>query len=110
METNIITRTESEVQFSVILNEEYLKPIKTEVLDRLRGRVKAAGFRPGKAPDAIVERELGADTVQGEVIDHALQHAYPDAVKQHALQIVSSPKVALEKFVPYTELQFKVTA
>jgi len=110
METKILTRTDSEVQFNVALDEAYLKPIKTEVLNHLRPRVKASGFRPGKAPDVIVERELGSDTVQGEVIDHAIQHSYPDAIKQHAVQIVSGPKVSLEKFVPYTTLEYKVTA
>jgi trigger factor len=110
METKIITRTESEVVFTVSLTEAELSKIKTEVFNHLRGRVKASGFRPGKAPDMIVERELGSSSVQSEVIDHALQHTYPDAVKEHKLQIVSNPKIALEKFVPYTELEYKVTA
>jgi trigger factor len=110
METKIITRTDEEVTFSVTVNEAELQAIKKEVFDHLRGNVKASGFRPGKAPDMIVERELGPSAVQSEVIDHALQHSYPDAVKELKLQIVSSPKIALEKFVPYTELEYKVTA
>ncbi len=110
METNILTRTDAEIEFTVALDEGSLNHIKTEVFNELRGRVKAAGFRPGKAPDVIVERELGADTVQREFIDHAIQHAYPGAVKELKLQIVSSPKVSLEKFVPYTTLVYKVKA
>ncbi|HVQ44678.1 MAG TPA: trigger factor [Candidatus Saccharimonadia bacterium] len=109
METKLITRTDTEIQFTVVLDEAYLKPIKAEMFDHLRGRVKAAGFRPGKAPDMIVERELGSGTVHSEIIDHAIQHSYPDAIKEHAVQTVSGPKVSLEKFVPYTELVYKVT-
>jgi trigger factor len=110
METKIITRTDEEVTFSVTLSEAELTAIKKEVFDHLRGNVKAAGFRPGKAPDMIVERELGASAVQSEVIDHALQHSYPDAVKELNLQIVSNPNISLDKFVPYTTLEYTVKA
>ena len=110
METNIITRTDDEVQFTITLDEAQLKVIKAEIFNQLRGRVKASGFRPGKAPDMIVEREMGSDTVQREVMDHAIQHTYSDAVKELKLQIVSNPKISLEKFVPYTLLEYKVTA
>ncbi len=110
METKITSTTETEVEFIVTLDENELKHIKAEVFDHLRGRVKAAGFRPGKAPDMIVERELGSPAVQNDVIDHAIQHTYAEAVKKLEVQIVSSPKVSLEKFVPYTELEYKVVA
>lgn len=109
METKIISQTDTEVIFTVALGQAEMAPIKAEVFDRMRTRVKAAGFRPGKAPDMIVERELGSATVQSEFIDHAIQHAYPDAIKQLGLAVVASPNVGLEKFVPYTELEYKVT-
>jgi trigger factor len=109
METKITSQTDTEAVFTVTLNEAELQHIKKEVFDELRNRVKAAGFRPGKAPDPIVERELGSATVQSEVIDHALQHSYAQAVRQHQLSAIGSPQVSLDKFVPYTELEYKVT-
>jgi trigger factor len=110
METKITSRTETEVQFTVTLGETELAHIKKEVFDHLRLRVKAAGFRPGHAPDMIVERELGSPAVQNDVIDHAIQHTYPDAIKELDVQIVSAPNVSLDTFVPYTELAYKVVA
>ncbi len=109
METNITSRTDAEVQFTVTLSEAELSHIKAEVFNNLRLRVKAAGFRPGKAPDMIVERELGSNAVQGEFVEHALQHSYADAIRKHSLPVVSSPQISIERFVPYTELQYKVT-
>jgi trigger factor len=108
MEITIITRTDNQAEFTVAVTEAELKSIKAEVYDHLRPRVKAAGFRPGKAPDMLIERELGANTIQSEVIDHALQHTYADAVRQENLNVVASPQVSIEKFVPYTELIYKV--
>ncbi len=109
MDAKITSQTETQAIFTVAMTEDGLAPIKREVFDDLRRRVKAAGFRPGKAPDMIVERELGSASVQGEVVDHALQHAYADAVKELKLQAVGQPQVSLEKFVPYSQLEFKVT-
>lgn len=108
METKIISQTETEVQFTVTLDEAQVMHSKTEVFNRLRKTVKAAGFRPGKAPDMIVERELGSATVQHDVIDDAISHTYSKAIKDQKFQVVASPKVTLEKFVPYTLLEYKV--
>src|SRR6266403_6274446 len=107
METKITSQTETEVQFTVTLNEAEMKHIKAEVFDHLRRQVKAAGFRPGHAPDMIVEREMGSNAVQSEFLEHAVQHSYSDAVKEQKFPVVAPPKVTVEKFVPYTELEYK---
>jgi trigger factor len=109
METKITSQTETQATFTVSLSEAELLHIKDEVFNELRGRVKASGFRPGKAPDMIVERELGSAAVQSEFIDHAIQHAYTQAIRELKLSVVAQPQVALEKFVPYTQLEYKVT-
>jgi trigger factor len=109
METKLTSQTETEVKFTVTLNEAELLHVKQEVFDRLRRQVKAAGFRPGHAPDMIVERELGSSAVQGEFIEHAIQHSYAQAVKEQKLQVVAPPKVSLDKFVPYTEMEYTAT-
>lgn len=109
MEITFTTRTDSQAEFTVLINETQLQAIKAEVYDQLRPRVKAAGFRPGKAPDMMVEREMGANAVQSEVIDHALQHTYGEAIQREKLQVVSQPQVSIEKFVPYSVLEYKVS-
>jgi trigger factor len=109
METKLTSQTDTEAQFTVTLSETYLKSAVAHAFNELRGRVKAAGFRPGKAPDAIVERELGSAAVQSEVLDHALQSSYAQAVKEQELAVIAPPQVSIEKFVPYTELQYKAT-
>jgi trigger factor len=107
METKLTNRTETTAEFTVTLNETELKSTVTHVFDDLRPRVKASGFRPGKAPNQIVERELGSATIQSEVIDHAIQTSYSKAVRELDLPIVAQPEVTLDKFVPFTELSYK---
>jgi trigger factor len=110
METKLTSQNETQAVFTVTLNEGELKKGKAHVFDvHLRPRVKAAGFRPGKAPDHIVERELGSNVVQGEVIDELIQNSYSDAIQELKLPVVASPKITVEKFVPYTELEYQAT-
>lgn len=94
------------VELTVNLAEADLAEVKRAVFNKLRAQVKADGFRPGKAPDNIVEQQLGSQTVQAEVVDAALNRTYPAAVAQENLQVIGQPEVALKKFVPYSELIF----
>ncbi len=100
---------DTEVVLSVNLDKADLDVIVDHVFDELRPKVKAAGFRPGKAPNNIVERELGAEQVQGEVIEHAASEHYAKAVDKLDVRPLSRPKVDLKKFVPYSELEFTAT-
>lgn len=88
------------------MNAEHLEPVLKQVYDRVRPRVKAAGFRPGKAPDTIVERELGSNYIQQEVLESAIVASYADAVKENDVKVVAQPQVTVDKFVPYTELEY----
>jgi trigger factor len=109
METKITSRTDNEAKLSIKLDERYLKLALEHVLDELRPQVKAAGFRPGKAPNNVIERELGHSRVQSEVVDHALQHSYSRALRDEKLPVIAPPQVTVEKFVPYTHLEYSVT-
>lgn len=106
MSHTITDRSDSAATLEIKLDAEALKPHVTAAYDRLRPKVKAAGFRPGKAPDNIVERELGANAVQSEVIDLAVSRGYSQAVLSENLPVLGQPEIELKSFVPYTELTF----
>lgn len=107
MTAKITSQTDTTATLQVTLDEAALKPFMELAFDHLRERVHAKGFRPGKAPNAIVERELGSSAVQSEVIEHAVEASYVAAIRDHQLPVVSQPQVTLKKFVPYTELEFE---
>ncbi len=73
-------------------------------LTELSRRVRLPGFRPGKAPAAVVERAVGWDAVQQEATDLLLPDLYRGAVEQAQLDPVSQPTVAeadLERGQPF---------
>jgi FKBP-type peptidyl-prolyl cis-trans isomerase (trigger factor) len=108
MNSTISRSSDTQAIITVTLDAAALQPVVKQTLNRLRPKVKVAGFRPGKAPDAIVERELGG-TLQEEVLQSATRDSYVQAVRQHELLPVGPPQVSLTKFVPYTELEYRAT-
>ncbi|HVE80657.1 MAG TPA: trigger factor [Candidatus Dormibacteraeota bacterium] len=107
MSSEIIKKSETEVTLLIKVSETQLKKEHTGVINHLRAGVKAAGFRPGKAPDNIVEREVGAATVQSEVIQTAINHYYGHALEDAKIAAIGHPDIQIKKFVPYTELEFE---
>ena len=98
--------TPTTVKLTVEVDEAILSVAKADILKRLSRQMKVPGFRTGKIPAAIVERNADPNTVQSEVLDAALNQAYSKALEQEKLRPVDQPKVSLTKYVPYTTLSF----
>lgn len=65
-------------------------------LRRLAGRVRLPGFRPGKAPAAMVERAVGWESVRQEAVDALLPELYGRALDQAGVQPVDDPELDLQ--------------
>jgi trigger factor len=86
-----------------------LQPIKSHVLTHFRSSVKVPGFRPGKAPVAMVEKHADQRLLADEFLEHAINDLFQRAVDQENLRPIGQPDVSLKKFVPYAELEFEAT-
>ena len=68
-------------------------------------KAKIPGFRPGKAPKAIVERHYGEE-VRSEVLHRLLSESYLQALQEHNLDPVEVPQIgdvsSLAKGAPLT--------
>jgi len=96
------------VKLTLTADPELLQSAKEAVLKRLGQRMKVAGFRAGKAPMPIVERNADTAILQSEVIDEVVSRMYGDAVGQEKLRPIGQPKITLQKFVPFTTLEVTV--
>lgn len=106
---NSIQQDGHQVTLTITAEESDLTPTVRSVYNRLRESVDADGFRQGKAPNDIVDRELGAERVQSEVIDAAAEKMYRQAIEENDLRPVGNPQVSVKKFVPYSELELEIT-
>ena len=66
--------------------KEYSKACK-----RLAQRVNIPGFRKGKAPRAILEKNIGAESIKRDVLDSVLPNAFAKAISENNLNIITEP-------------------
>ena len=99
--------TPTRVKLTVEADQAQLNAIKLEVLTRLRPSVKTAGFRAGKTPLNLVEKNVDPNVLQTEFLEHAINHLYTEAIRDEKLRPVVQPEVNVLKFVPFTTLEFE---
>jgi trigger factor len=98
--------TDTSIKLNVSAELGELHKIKDTVVARLGKDVKVQGFRAGKAPQALVEKQLDPSRLQSEFLDAAINDIYIQAAQQHKLRPVASPNVSITKFVPFDTLEF----
>ena len=85
----------SRVRLRVEAPAERFDAAVSDALRRLAGRVRLPGFRPGKAPAAMVERAVGWEAVRQEAVDALLPELYGSALEQADIHPVDEPDVEL---------------
>ncbi|HET9721751.1 MAG TPA: trigger factor [Candidatus Saccharimonadales bacterium] len=106
-----VSRTQdspTKVTLTVTADTADLSPIHRHVLGHFRRNVKVPGFRTGKAPVELVEKNVNQQALLDEFMEHALNELYRQAISAEKLRPTATPDVQLKKFVPYTELQFEI--
>lgn len=109
MQVKVTKNSPTKVTLSFKATEANLKPIKNAAVAKLGRDLKLPGFRQGKAPIAVIEKNLPESSLQTEVIEEAINLFYGDTVKQNDLRPVAQPEVNIKKFVPFTELEADIT-
>lgn len=80
------------------------------VLNDFAKEVTLKGFRKGKAPKNLVEKNLDKSKIYEEAIRRLLPLTYELAVKQHHLLPIVSPKIEVISIKEGEDWQFKATA
>lgn len=99
--------SETETTLTVVANEKEMASMKLHVLGHFRNRVKVAGFREGKAPLEMVEKNVDSALLQTEFLEDAVNQLYVQAIQEEKLRPVANPEINVTKFVPFTTLEFE---
>lgn len=111
MEVVIKKLPKSKVELHVSLPWDEWKGEIAHALEHLAKETKVPGFRPGKAPLAVLEKHLGKETILNEAAEHAVSHSYVQALKQEKLEAIGAPEVRVEKIAENETLAYSaVTA
>ncbi len=85
--------------------------VTTEVESRLKQLSRTArlkGFRPGKAPYAVIQRQYG-EQVRGEVVGDLIRSSYAEAVTQEKLNPAGGPHIEPVSVPPGGDLKYTAT-
>jgi trigger factor len=75
----------------------------------LSQRTRIAGFRPGKAPRAVLERQLGPEAIVDEAMEHLVADAYREAVREQSIVPLSDPAIEVVQAEAGKPVIFKAT-
>lgn len=76
---------ERQVALQIEVDDGRLEKALASAFRRLASKTRIPGFRPGKAPRAVLERHLGEHAVLHEAIDRLLPEVYKEALEQEKI-------------------------
>lgn len=97
---------ESHVNLTVELDQADLKIAKAQAVKNLAPTVKAPGFRPGKVPADVAEKNLDPNALAQETAELAINTAINDVAMAEELRILDRPQIDMKEFVPEQSLKF----
>jgi len=85
------------IRLTVTVPSDAVKKTWDEIIEDAIKNAEVAGFRKGKAPIHLVEEKIDKTKVQEEVLKKLLPQYYIEAVKEHNINPILSPKIHVEK-------------
>ncbi len=79
-----------------------LEEAKGRAARKLSNQVRIPGFRPGKAPRALVERFVGLEALLEQATRDLIPKAYSNALKQENITPIAEPQFDVESADPLT--------
>ena len=78
---------------SITVPAERVKRIRSRVREQLTRNARLPGFRKGRLPDSLVEKQFG-QAIEQETVDRVIRETYPEAIRQENIQPISQPELA----------------
>lgn len=97
----------TKIELVITVDAEELASVKQATLQKMKSQVKAPGFRAGKAPLSVIEKQVDPSQLQGDVLQEAVNKHYQAVIEKDNIKVLSNPEVEITKFVPFTQLEFK---
>jgi trigger factor len=106
MQTTVENTAKHTVKLTVeVPVEEYSKELDSAYRS-ISNQVKIPGFRKGKVPKPIIDRQVGRDVVHEEFLSAAVPQYYRQAITDEDLAPIADPEIDLEAFEDTAPLIF----
>lgn len=111
MSVNVENLEKNLVKMTVEVPVEELEKAIDKVYQKNKNRINLPGFRKGKAPRKLIEKEYGADIFLEDAVNDLVPQAYEEACKEVEKDkpIVSRPQITYEQVEPHKPVIFTAT-
>ncbi len=97
MKSTVETLSPTRVRLAVEVPFDELKPSLDKAYASIAKQVRVPGFRPGKAPQRIIDQRVGRAAVLDEAVQDAVPRAYSEAVRENEVRVLGQPEIELTK-------------
>ena len=93
MKSAVETLSPTRAKLTVEVPFEELKPSLDAAYKKIAQQINVPGFRRGKVPPAVIDRQVGRGAVLDEAINEVLPQKYIEALQENSLEPVAQPEI-----------------
>lgn len=106
MKSTVETLSPTRAKLTVEVPFEELKPSLDNAYKKIASQINVPGFRRGKVPAPIIDRQVGRGAVLDEAINEALPGLYIQALQENELEPLAQPEIDITKLEDNETLEF----
>ncbi len=110
MKTTTKKISDTKIELKAELDADALKQARAKAVAKLAENLKVQGFRKGKAPLSLAEKNLAPNEISETTLDIAVRSNMPAAFGDVKMQPLSIENVNVTKYVPDETAEYTVTA
>ncbi|MEQ6902438.1 trigger factor [Nocardioides sp. YIM 152588] len=106
MKSAVETLSPTRAKLTVEVPFEELKPSLDAAYQKIAKQINIPGFRRGKVPPQVIDRQVGRGVVLDEAINAVLPKAYTEALQENDLTPLAQPEIEVTKLEDNDSLEF----
>lgn len=109
MSAKVTKKEGAKVELEFVVSKERFNEAIDEAFKKNSGKFKIPGFRNGKVPRNVVEKNYGEGVMFDEAFNIVADEEYLKAIKENELEVVSHPEVNIKEIGKDRDLIFTIT-
>ncbi|WP_151081542.1 trigger factor [Nocardioides cynanchi] len=106
MKSAVETVSPTRAKLTVEVPFEELKPSLDKAYKTIAQQINVPGFRRGKVPPMVIDRQVGRGAVLEQAINDVLPQKYMEAMQEHDLQPLAQPEIEVTRIDDNEALEF----
>ncbi len=106
MKSAVETLSPTRAKLTVEVPFEELKPSLDAAYKAIAQQINVPGFRRGKVPPMVIDRQVGRGAVLDQAINDALPKKYVEALQENSLEPLAQPEIEVTKLEDNDHIEF----